>query len=164
MGAILLNTETIQVSIATNKEELEAIKKLFLDYGQSRNFDGAMGNFQYEIDNLPYRYHKPSGTLLLLKYQGQAAGCVAVQDLDGPICEMKRLYLDPEYRGLGLGKILINLICQQAINLGYQKMRLDTFRVFESAVAAYQKMGFYEIPPYQKYEMDHILFFEKVLI
>ncbi|MEO0339476.1 MAG: GNAT family N-acetyltransferase, partial [Bacteroidota bacterium] len=78
-------------------------------------------------------------------------------------CEMKRLYVDPKFRGLGLCRLLIEAIFQQAIDLGYKKMRLDTFRTFESAIAAYLKMGFYEIPPYQKYDMAHIVFFEKVL-
>ena len=153
----------IQIEEALSKEALEQITALLWSYGESRNFDSALGNFTQEISLLPYRYARPDGCLLLATYKGEKAGCVAYQQLSPEICEMKRLYVDPLFRGKGLGKALVNRICLEAKKGGYQKMRLDTFGYYKAAINSYLKAGFYEIAPYQKYDMENVLFFEKLL-
>lgn len=151
----------ISIQEANAPAELKKVHQLLWNYGASRGFDAAMGNFQYELDHLPYRYARPEGCLLLAKVEGIPAGCVAYQALENGICEMKRLYVEPSHRGLGLGKALIDQICKEAKIYGYKSMRLDTFDYYKSAIAAYKKAGFYEIPPYQKYDFKDVLFFEK---
>lgn len=146
-----------------SEADLAAIKKLFWSYGISRGFDAAMGDFKTEIAQLPYKYVRPTGCLLLGIYQGQAAGCVAYQYLEAQICEMKRLYVQPSFRGLGIGGFLVEKIVAEAISADYQYMRLDTFAYYEAAIHQYQKAGFYKIPPYQKYDMPDVLFYEKKL-
>jgi len=155
--------DTFRILEAYKLVDIEKVRKLLWDYGQSRNFDSALGDFQNELDNLPYRYDRPSGCLLLAENEEGAIGCVAYQALSEGCCEMKRLYVDPKYRGLKMGRKLILAICQEAKLSGYKYMRLDTFKHFHSAINAYEKAGFYAIPPYQKYGADNVLFFEKKL-
>ena len=155
--------DTFRILEAYNLVDVEKVRKLLWDYGQSRNFDSALGDFHNELDKLPYRYVRPTGCLLLAKNKEEAIGCVAYQYLSEGYCEMKRLYLDPTYRGLKMGGKLITAICQEAKLSDYKYMRLDTFKHFHSAINAYKKAGFYAIPPYQKHDMDNVLFFEKKL-
>jgi len=146
------------------QKDLEAVKKLLWDYGKSRGFDAAMGDFKHELAALPYRYaSSEGGCLLIAKIEEQAVGCVAYQALESNICEMKRLYVEPRYRGLKIGKALVNTLCTMATQNGYELMRLDTFDYYQAAINSYKKTGFYEIPPYHKYDEKGILFFEKKL-
>ena len=155
----------MQISIkqALRISEIEAVRQLLTDYGNSRDWDSALGDYDTELAKLPYRYAAPDGRLFLAFYDDQVAGCVAFQKLSEDICEMKRLYVDPDFRGKKVGSALIDAICKSATEAGYQFMRLDTFASFTAAIEAYKKVGFYEIPPYQKYGMEGILFFEKKL-
>lgn len=154
---------TFRVFEAISKKDVEKVRQLLWEYGHSRNFDSALGNFTNELDQLPYRYARPSGCLLLAENKIDAIGCVAYQNLSEQYCEMKRLYVDPNYRGQKVGEKLITAICEEAKQSGYKYMRLDTFKHFHAAINAYKKAGFYEIPPYQKYDMENVLFFEKKL-
>jgi len=87
---------------------------------------------------------------LLADLESQTAGCVALHKLEPEICEMKRLYLRPQFRGRGLGRILAESITTEARQIGYSRMRLDTVEpVMKDAVAMYRKLGFKEIAPYR---------------
>ncbi|MGB9359979.1 MAG: GNAT family N-acetyltransferase, partial [Candidatus Sulfotelmatobacter sp.] len=106
-------------------------------------------NFDKELAALPGDYAPPAGRLLLAEYEGQLAGCVALHKLDSMICEMKRLYLRPEFRGKGIGRVLAERIIAEARQVGYQRVRLDTVEpVMKDAVEMYRKLGFKEIAPY----------------
>jgi ribosomal protein S18 acetylase RimI-like enzyme len=88
--------------------------------------------------------------LLLAEYDGQLAGCVALHKWDDGICEMKRLYLRPSFRGKGLGRAIAEKIIADASSIGYQRMRLDTIEpLMKDAVEMYRKLGFREIAPYR---------------
>ncbi len=98
---------------------------------------------------------------LLAEYEGQLAGCVALHKLESGICEMKRLYLRPQFRGKGLGRALADRIIAEARQIGYQRMRLDTVEpVMKDAVAMYRKLGFSEIAPYCPNPMAGALYME----
>src|SRR6266516_34287 len=123
-------------------------RELFLEYAQSLGFSLCFQNFDKELAELPGEYVPPDGRLLLAEYEGQLAACVALHKLEPGICEMKRLYLRPQFRGKGLGRQLADRIIAEARQIGYQRIRLDTVEpVMKDAVEMYRKIGFQEIDP-----------------
>jgi putative acetyltransferase len=129
--------------------QIAQARQLFLEYAQSLGFSLCFQNFDKELANLPGDYNPPTGRLLLAGYQGQLAGCVALHRLEDSVCEMKRLYLRPQFRGKGFGRALAGRIIAEARGIGYKRMRLDTVEpVMKDAVAMYRKIGFREITPY----------------
>ena len=134
---------------AESSAQIAQARELFLEYAQSLGFSLCFQNFDQELASLPGHYAPPQGRLLLAEYEGQVAGCVALHKLDEGVCEMKRLYLRPQFRGKRLGRVLAESIIAQARQIGYQRMRLDTVEpVMRDAVAMYRKIGFREISPY----------------
>jgi len=136
-------------SQAESPNQIAQARELFLEYAQSLGFSLCFQNFDKELAALPGDYAPPDGRLLLAEYDGQLAGCVALHKLEPGICEMKRLYLRPNFRGKRLGRVLADRIIAEARQIGYQRMRLDTVEpVMGDAVAMYRKIGFQEIAPY----------------
>jgi putative acetyltransferase len=134
---------------AESPAQIAQARELFLEYAQSLGFSLCFQNFDQELAGLPGDYAPPDGRLLLVECEGQLAACVALHKLDSGICEMKRLYLRPQFRGKGLGRALAERIIAEARQIGYQRMRLDTVEpVMKDAVAMYRKLGFKEIAPY----------------
>ena len=101
------------------------MRELFLEYASSLGFSLCFQGFDQELAGLPGDYSPPRGRLLLAESNGKAAGCVALHALEPHICEMKRLYVRPEFRGMKLGLALVNAILTEARKIGYQKIRLD---------------------------------------
>lgn len=135
---------------AESSAHIAQARELFLEYAQSLNFSLCFQSFDKELASLPGDYAPPDGRLLLAEYDGRLAGCIAMHRLDADICEMKRLYLRPEFRGKGLGRALAETIISEARRAGYKRMRLDTVEpVMKTAVEIYRKLGFKEIAPYR---------------
>jgi putative acetyltransferase len=134
---------------AESRAQIAQAREVFLEYAQSLGFSLCFQNFEKELAQLPGDYAPPEGRLLLAEYDGQLAGCVALHKLEPGICEMKRLYLRPQFRGKDLGHALAERIIAEARQIGYQCMRLDTVEpVMKNAVTMYRKMGFTEIAAY----------------
>lgn len=149
---------------ATTLDQIAQARELFLEYAQSLGFSLCFQNFDKELSNLPGDYAPPAGRLLLAHYDSQLAGCVALHRLDDGICEMKRLYLRPQFRGRGLGRVLADRIIAEARQVGYQRMRLDTVEpVMKDAVAMYRRIGFKEIAPYCSNPITGALYMELLL-
>jgi GNAT superfamily N-acetyltransferase len=149
---------------AESPAQIAQARELFLEYAQSLGFSLCFQNFDQELANLPGDYSPPDGRLLLAEYEGQLAGCVALHKLEERICEMKRLYLRPGFRGKGLGRFLADRIITEARQIGYQRMRLDTVEpVMKDAVAMYRRIGFREIAPYCANPIVGALYMEIVL-
>ena len=130
--------------------QIAQARELFLEYAQSLGFSLCFQNFDQELAGLPGDYAPPFGRLLVADYENNLAGGVALHKLEGVICEMKRLYLRPQFRGKGLGHLLADRIIAEARQIGYERMRLDTVEpVMGDAVAMYRKIGFREIEPYR---------------
>jgi putative acetyltransferase len=128
---------------------LEEIRALFLEYASALNFNLCFQNFDKELQELPGAYARPAGRLILCEVAGQPAGCIALKALGSGICEMKRLFVRPEFRGRHLGATLARHLIIEAKQMGYTAMRLDTIRgTMDNAIALYQSLGFKEIPPY----------------
>ena len=147
---------------ADSAERVAAARELFLAYAQSLGFSLCFQNFDRELAGLPGDYAPPRGRLLLARSGERWAGCVALRALSGDVCEMKRLYVDPGFRGTGLGGRLAEAILAEARTLGYRAMRLDTVpSVMGTALALYRRMGFREIPPYCHNPVAGAIFLER---
>jgi GNAT superfamily N-acetyltransferase len=135
---------------AETSTQIAQARELFLEYAQSLGFSLCFQNFDKELAELPGDYAAPDGRLLLAEHEGKVAGCVALHRLESSTCEMKRLYLRPEFRGKRLGGALAGCVIAEARRIGYHRMRLDTVEpLMGDAVAMYRKMGFKEISPYR---------------
>lgn len=144
-------------------ERLTQVRALLTAYARERNYDAALGDFTTELNTLPGRYAPPAGALLLVTLQQQATGCVAFRRLDTSTCEMKRLYVLPEFRSRGIGRRLIAALLEQARTTGYQRMRLDSHPHMHAAIYLYQTFGFREIEAYNSNPTPGIRFFERTL-
>ena len=153
--------EPIDLLQATLPEHIEQARQLFLEYGNSLGFSLCFQSFDEELKNLPGAYSPPSGRLLLARYTDHAAGCVALRKLEAGICEMKRLYVRPDDRGAGLGRMLVERVIAEARMIGYERMRLDTIEsAMKDAIALYRRMGFEEIAPYSVIPIEDALWME----
>ena len=156
--------KAIDLIQATLPEHIEQVRGLFLEYRKSLGFSLCFQSFDEELKNLPGSYGPPSGRLLLARYPDHAAGCIALRKLEAGICEMKRLYVRPEERGRGLGRMLVERLIAEARAAGYVRMRLDTVEsAMKDAVALYRRMGFREIAPYSSVPIESALWMELVL-
>jgi putative acetyltransferase len=141
--------------------ELPTIRAMFREYADSMGLDLEFQNFSEELADLPSKYASPSGCILLARVDGEPAGCVAMRPLGDGVCEMKRLYVRPAYRGLKLGRRLAERMIQEARDLGYERIRLDTIASrMGDAVALYRTLGFRLISPYCESPFPDALFME----
>jgi ribosomal protein S18 acetylase RimI-like enzyme len=142
--------KALTLAQAESSAQIAQARELFLEYAQSLGFSLCFQSFDKELAELPGDYSPPEGRLLLAERNGKLAGCVALHKLEPDICEMKRLYLRPHFRGKGLGCMLAERIIADARQIGYRRMRLDTVEpIMKDAVAMYRKLGFKEIAPYR---------------
>src|ERR1700756_1183263 len=118
--------KVLAVKQVESASQIAQARELFLEYAQSLGFSLCFQNFDKELAALPGDYAPPEGRLLIADYEAQLAGCVALHKIEPGICEMKRLYLRPQFRGKGLGRALAGRIIAKARQIGYQRMRLDT--------------------------------------
>jgi putative acetyltransferase len=154
----------IEITCVVADPELNAIRALFTEYAQSLGFNLDFQDFAGELAALPGNYAPPLGCLLFAQIDGKPAGCVALRPLSPTICEMKRLYVRPEYRGMGIGRMLVELLIVEVREIGYKKMRLDTVPGMEKAIALYRHFGFKQIEPYRFNPLPSALFFELDII
>ena len=149
---------------AESARQIAAIRELFLEYAQSLNFSLCFQSFENELAGLPGGYSPPDGRLVLATHGPQLAGCVALHKLHDEICEMKRLYVRPQFRGRGLGRVLAERVVADAREIGYKRLRLDTVEpVMKDAVGLYRKLGFTEIAPYRENPIAGALYMELML-
>ena len=146
-----LDKRTVVIKLQTVKKpgHLVQARTLFRQYAETRRNDPALVEFPEEIKNLPGEYGPPDGCIMLAHYRGNPAGCVALHKIADGICEMKRLYVSPLYRGNGIGKSLVEAVLSRARELGYSRMRLDSIPGMETAQALYESVGFYDIDAYR---------------
>jgi len=136
---------------ANSPQHIEEARRLFLEYAESLGFSLCFQSFDKEVAGLPGDYSPPEGRLLLAELEGKIAGCVALHKLSDGICEMKRLYVRPSFRGKALGRALAERVITEARAMGYAQMRLDTIvGKMDSAIALYRELGFREVPPYRE--------------
>ena len=133
-------------------QTLTAARTIFSEYAASLSVDLGFQGFAQEVNSLPGEYAAPRGALLLITVDGSIAGCCGLRPIDTPAyanaCEMKRLYVRPAFRGLGLGRLLVEAALENARIAAYDCVLLDTLDDMEAARALYADLGFQDIPPY----------------
>ncbi len=141
-------TVPVEVRQVSSPAEVEAVRQLFREYAASLSVSLAFQGFEAEVAGLPGAYTPPGGELLLARAAGVPAGCAALRPLGEGTVELKRLYVRPEYRGLGIGRQLVGMAIVRAEELGYRRLRLDTLPEMAAAQQLYERFGFYEIAAY----------------
>jgi putative acetyltransferase len=163
---------TVQIQPAQTNEEIALARELFLEYAQGLGVDLCFQSFDQELAGLPGEYAPPTGRLFLAyaagaaqpqKARAQLAGCGALRRIDDAACEMKRLYVRPAFRGIGLGRALATALIAAARQIGYSRMVLDTLPSMVEAHELYRILGFREIPPYRHNPIPGALFLELLL-
>ena len=150
---------------ATSQNDLEQVRTLFTEYRAELMVEPCFQAFDQELASLPGPYAPPGGKLLLAKVIGQPVGCIGLRPfpLDGA-CEMKRLYVRPPFRGDKIGRLLAEGIVQEARDLGYRTMRLDSHPPsMAAAIRMYRKLGFREVGPEPLQPIDGLIYMELAL-
>ena len=146
-------------------EDITHARELFREYEAWLEVDLCFQSFEKELAELPGKYAPPDGRLLLARINGQLAGCAALRKIEHGICEIKRLFLRPQFRGQGLGRQLAEAIIRQAKQIGFERMRLDTLPPkMNDAIALYRSLGFKEIGPYYNNPVPGAKFMELDLV
>lgn len=145
-------------------DDIGTVKELFEEYTKRLGFDLSFQNYRQELESLPGKYSPPEGRLYIVFCDGEPAGCVAMRPFGDGCCELKRLYVRPRFRGLGLGRMAVERIIEDAKELKYKKIYLDTHESFESANALYKKLGFKTIGAYYDNPLDGVVYFSLDLV
>lgn len=143
----------MKIEIIEAYHRLADIKKLFTEYVTWLGLPLDFQNYDDEFSSLPGKYAKPNGRLYILLVDEKPAGCVALRYFDiapdgKKRCEIKRLFVRDPFKGKGFGKLLANKVIEDARQIGYSQMLLDSFTFMENALELYKKLGFKEIQPY----------------
>lgn len=167
MQALKLNFEPEVLTIlqAETVDHLATVRELMLEYASWLEFNLCFQGFEEELRSLPGKYAPPAGRLLLALWNSEPAGMGALRPMDAPdVCEMKRLYVRRQFRGHSLGLALAQRLIQDAGDIGYTRMRLDTIPgKMDSAIRMYRHLGFEEIKPYYGTPISTTLFLELAL-
>jgi putative acetyltransferase len=145
------------------EEHLEIIRELFREYENFLGFHLCFQEFEKEMEGLPGKYAPPEGRLIIAEYDSEVAGCIALKKIGEGICEMKRLYVRPKFRGKKIGRVLAEKIIAEAKAIGYKKMRLDTLKRLKEALSLYRSMGFREIGSYVFNPLEDVVYMERDL-
>ena len=175
----------LRITPAETKEAVKQASELFREYAASLGVNLSFQDFDRELATLPGEYAPPTGRLFLAlvdvtdhlagsgreqprvvssaSFPSAVSGCIALRKFADEICEMKRLYVRPQYRGHGAGRALADAVIQAAREIGYRHMRLDTLPQLTQAQALYCALGFREIPPYRHNPVPGTRYFELAL-
>jgi len=148
---------------ATTPTDFENGKQLFLQYIKSLHFELDFQDVDRELEEIHLEYNLPAGALLLAYDGDKAIACAGVRKIDDQIAELKRMFVDPGYRGHQLGQKILQESLDEARRLGYHAIRLDTVPEMQSAIKLYTAAGFYPIEPYRFNPMPGAIYMEKEL-
>lgn len=174
----------IEIVDGARQDRLDVVRSLFLEYAESLGFDLCFQGFEEELATLPGLYAPPRGCILLALSDGEPAGVVAMRPLiqksgpcDAPggttehgaqvledgVCEMKRLWVRPGYRGRALGRLLAEAVVEEGRRAGYSAMVLDTLERMEAARALYASLGFEAMDAYYENPLEGVHYMRKAL-
>ena len=155
----------MKLILATSESDIKEARTLLQEYAAWLGISLCFQNFDRELAALPGEYAPPDGRLLLAFEDDELAGCIALRKIRATTCEMKRLFLRPGFRGRGLGRVLVERIIEEARQIGYTQMCLDTLPGrMDQAIALYKSIGFKEIEPYYNNPVAGATFMELRLV
>ncbi len=154
------NLKMIRIVEANTDDLIAKAKELFQEYAESIGFDLCFQNFEQELDEFPGKYSPPMGRLFLALSENHPIGCVGLRSFDKGICEMKRLYVRPDFRGRKVGRRLTEATIKAGKVIGYEIMRLDTLPSMETANILYKSLGFKQIDPYRHNPIKGAIYME----
>lgn len=160
-----MSDKVFSIRPATTPADLQEISSLFHSYALTLNIDLSFQDFSSEVSSLPGKYSSPRGTLLLARHvsTNDVLGCIALRPLastSDKACEIKRLYVTPAARGLGVGKALVTQVITEAKEIGYECVRLDTLASMREAQKLYRNLGFVEREKYYDTPIEGTVFLE----
>lgn len=158
-----MSSESARADLAirpASSADLPTVRELFREYAGTLGFELDFQDFDDELATLPGAYAPPGGALLLAERDGATVGCIGLRPLGEGCCELKRMYVRPGHRGLGIGRALALAIIREARERGYARMRLDTIDTMTPAIALYLSLGFAEIQPYRPNPISGAAFYE----
>ena len=158
-----VGTMAVEIIEAASRSHYRAAQSLFRDYARRLGSNLEFQGFERELADLPGAYAPPNGAILLARVADTYAGCVALRRLEDSVCEMKRLYVAPAARRMGIGRLLAEAIIRKATHLGYTRMRLDTLEAMNEARGLYASLGFQRIDPYCYNPLASPEFYERKL-
>lgn len=151
----------LEIIEAKTTNEIDRARSLFREYEAWLDLDLCFQGFEAELAGLPGKYAPPDGRLFLAYLNEKLAGCIALRKLKDGICEMKRLFVRDEFRGHKIGVQLIEKLIADAREIGYKRMRLDTYPAkMGKAVSLYESHGFHSIEPYYDNPHEGVVFME----
>jgi GNAT superfamily N-acetyltransferase len=150
----------IEVLVAESSADLTAVRLLILGHAAALRDHPGSDAVRADAERLPGPYVPPAGRLYLARFDGRAAGCVALRSLDATTAELKRMYVHPTARRRGIAKALVERVLTDAPGMGYQRIRLGTLDEMTAAQTLYRELGFVEIPRYRPDELVDTRFFE----
>ncbi len=158
MSAPLVHSTGFDIGEALDPAAVAQCRALFVEYQQGLGVSLCFQGFDRELDVLPGDYARPRGRLILARVAGEPAGCVALRPLSEEVAEMKRLYVRPDARGMGIGRTLAECVIDEARALGYRAVKLDTLPGMKDAQRLYAELGFVETAPYNENPVDGVRF------
>jgi len=145
----------LEILKVENGRNLEQVRILWFEFAE------LLKSRLHEVTHhLPGRFGPPAGCMLLAEYNSETAGCVGLMDLGDDICEMRRLFVRPQFRRLGIGNALAEAVIERGRSLRYAAMRLNTNKKMTGAVELYRSLGFRDIEPYEQFDIDCMYFLE----
>jgi ribosomal protein S18 acetylase RimI-like enzyme len=154
----------VHIIPATTASDIAIVRALLVEYQARLGVDLSFQDFDSEMNGLPGDYAPPAGRLLLALHDGNAVGCVALRAAGGTRCEMKRLFVRPDARGLGVGRALVSRVLEEARMAGYAEMVLDTLPTMADAQRLYERFGFGDIPPYRPNPIEGTRYLGRALV
>ena len=138
----------MRIKLVSSAFQINQAREIFREYQLSLGVDLCFQDFENELATLPGKYAPPQGRLYLGFVKSALACCIALRPFQEHQCEMKRLYVRPDFRGQQLGITLATTIIADARQIGYRQMFLDTLPTMKAAQKLYGSLGFLEIPSY----------------
>ena len=150
--------------IGERPDHFSAAARLFKEYANGLGLDLSFQNFAGELNEIDVQCNLPSGGLVLIRYAGDFVGCAGIRRLDEKTAELKRMYIQPSHRGIGLGKLLMENAIAVAKERKYHSIKLDTLKSLVSALHLYRQFGFKDIEAYRFNPSDDVLYLEKQIL
>lgn len=157
-------SNTVLIQAIHEAADFVCARALFREYAASLDIDLCFQNFERELDSLEQQYAPPQGALFLARVGTEAVGCAAVRRFEEGVAELKRMYVQPAFRGQGISRQLLDTALDTARHLGYRQIRLDSLPSMQTAIALYRSAGFTEIPAYRSNPVAGTVYLEKNLV